>query len=176
VHLAILTHCNQYAYGFRRGALHGRPRRVGRRVARKSADLRGGRHVSRTAALSAADPTESYAPGKSHEISRCTPCPASVPKEDDTKCYARTLQYAPSSPHRSPYVGEPYWASLIRMVRAARQGMLNRFLTTPLRRGVSLAVPSGSRLRSADLRSAKAPRNRYSFDHTLSLRGISFGS
>ena len=61
---------------------------VGRRVARKSADLRGGRHVSRTAASSAADPTESYAPGKSHEISRRTPCPASVPSEDDTKCYA----------------------------------------------------------------------------------------
>src|ERR671910_3844979 len=38
---------------------------VGRRVARESADLRGGRHVSRTAASSAADPTESYAPGKS---------------------------------------------------------------------------------------------------------------
>src|SRR5215203_6907788 len=73
VHLAILTHCNQYASGFRRGALHGRPRRVERRVARESADLRGARHVSRTAASSAADPTESYAPGKSHEISRCTP-------------------------------------------------------------------------------------------------------
>jgi hypothetical protein len=39
-------------------------------------------------ALSGADPTESYAPGKSHEISRCAPCPASVPREDDTKCYA----------------------------------------------------------------------------------------
>src|ERR671916_551962 len=61
VHLAILTHSNQYACGFRREALHGRPRRVERRVARKSADLRGGGHVSRTAASSAADLTESYA-------------------------------------------------------------------------------------------------------------------
>src|SRR5829696_5764163 len=84
----MLTHCNQYASSFHRGALHGRPGRVGRRVARESADLRGGRHVSRTAALSTTDPTESYAPGKSHEISRCTPCPASVPREDATKCYA----------------------------------------------------------------------------------------
>ncbi len=89
VYSAMLTHCNQYVSGFRRGALHGRLRRVGRRMARESADLRGGRHVSRTAALSAVDPTESYAPGKSHEISRCTPCPASVPRENDTKCYAR---------------------------------------------------------------------------------------
>ena len=47
------------------------------------------RYMEDLAAMSAADPTESYAPGKSHEISRYTPCPASVPKEDDTKCYAR---------------------------------------------------------------------------------------
>src|SRR5215207_9895634 len=78
VHSAMSTHCNQYASGFRRGALHGKPRRVERRVARESADLRGGRHVSRTAALNAADPTESYAPGKSHEITRCTPYPVSI--------------------------------------------------------------------------------------------------
>src|SRR5687767_14012769 len=32
-----------------RRALHGRPRRVRRRAVRKAADLRGGRHVSRTA-------------------------------------------------------------------------------------------------------------------------------
>jgi hypothetical protein len=55
-------------------------------------------------ASSAANPTESYAPGKSHEISRCTPCPASVPREDDTKCYARTPQYAPTPPHYWPHV------------------------------------------------------------------------
>src|SRR5215211_3834511 len=47
------------------------------------------RYMKDPAAMSAADPTESYAPGKSHEISRCTPYPASVPREDDTKCYAR---------------------------------------------------------------------------------------
>jgi hypothetical protein len=79
-----------------------RPRRVGRRVARESADLRGGRHVSRTAASSAADPTDSYAPGKSHEISRCTPCPVSVPREDDTKCYAwgaRVPRASTEKPH-----------------------------------------------------------------------------
>ena len=41
-----------------------------------------GRHMSRAAALDAADPTES------HEISRCAPCPASDPRQDATKCYA----------------------------------------------------------------------------------------
>ena len=83
----------------------------------------------------------------------------------------RTIFSTPFAVRGRALLGEPYWDGSSR-----RQGMLNRFLTTPLRRGVSLAVPSGSRLRSADLRSAKAPRNRYSFDHTLSLRGISFGS
>jgi hypothetical protein len=43
------------------------------------------RYVEDPGALSAADPTESYAPGKSHEISRRTPCSTSVPREDDTK-------------------------------------------------------------------------------------------
>jgi hypothetical protein len=66
------------------------------------------RYMEVPAAMSAADPTKSYAPGKSHEISRCTPYPAGVPREDDTKRYTRTPQYAPSSPHGSPYVGEPY--------------------------------------------------------------------
>src|ERR671911_3056593 len=37
------------------------------------------RYMEDPAVLSAADPTESYAPGKSHEITRRTPCPASVP-------------------------------------------------------------------------------------------------
>jgi hypothetical protein len=37
------------------------------------------RYMEDLAAMSAADPTESYAPGKSHEISRCAPCPASDP-------------------------------------------------------------------------------------------------
>ncbi len=49
---------------------------------------------------SAADPTEFYAPGKSHEISRCTPCPASVSKEDDTKCYARGSRLPHASTER----------------------------------------------------------------------------
>jgi hypothetical protein len=78
VHSALLTHCNQYASSFRRGALHGRPRRVGRRVARESADLRGGRHVSRTAASSAVDLTKSYAQEHppSDMIRSATPEPA----------------------------------------------------------------------------------------------------
>src|SRR5215204_5193703 len=63
VHLTILTHCYQYASGFRGGALHGRPRRVGRRVAREFAALRGGRHVSRTAALDAGRYYEILRPG-----------------------------------------------------------------------------------------------------------------
>src|SRR5918995_1364936 len=71
VYSAMLTHCNQYVSGFSRGALHGRPRRVGRRVTRESADPRGGRHVSRTAALSAADPTESYAQDDTHLLRAC---------------------------------------------------------------------------------------------------------
>jgi hypothetical protein len=84
---------------------------VERRVARESADLRGGRHVSRTAASSAADPTESYAPGKSHEISRCTPpCPASVPNEDDTKCYAWGARVPHASTEKAawPHPYRPY--------------------------------------------------------------------
>src|SRR3712207_6428322 len=110
----MLTRCNQYVSGFRRGALHGRPRRVGRRVAREAADLRGGRNVSRTAASSAADPTESYAPGKSHEISRCTACPTSAPREDDTKCYAwgarvpHALTEEPHGPGRIAQTGTRY--------------------------------------------------------------------
>src|SRR3712207_3031122 len=57
----MLTHCHQYASAFCRGALHGRPRRVRRRVARESADLRGGGDMSFTAALHAADLMKSYA-------------------------------------------------------------------------------------------------------------------
>ena len=62
--------------------------------------------MSRTAASSAADPTESYAPGKSHEISRCTPCPASVLKEDDTRCYARGAR-VPHASTEKPHGPDP---------------------------------------------------------------------
>jgi hypothetical protein len=121
VHSAISTHCNQYASSFRRRALHGRPRRVERRMARKSADLRGGGHVSRTAAASAPDPTESYAPSKSHEITRCTPCPASDPGR-----MLRNDTPEPRNTRRRPNTVRRAWATHIEMVRAARQRMLNR--------------------------------------------------
>ena len=119
-----LTHCYQYVPGFRRGALHGRPRRVGRRGARAFADLRGGRNVSRTAASSAADPTESYAAGKSHEISRCTPRPARVPMEDDTKCYA----WGARVPHAS--TEEPHGPGPIAHAGISRRRIIRYYAAT----------------------------------------------
>jgi hypothetical protein len=102
VYSATLTHCNQYVLGFRRGAPHGKPRRVERRVARESAHLRGGRHVGRTAASSAADPTETYAhddtphPKTCYETSRLAHVSADDPRRASHEI-SHSKQYAAKS-------------------------------------------------------------------------------
>jgi len=58
--------------------------------------------VSRTAALSAADPTESCAPGGILRNLTVRALTCQRPRQDATKCYARTPNYAPSPRHRVP--------------------------------------------------------------------------
>jgi hypothetical protein len=64
--------------------------------------------MSRTAALDAADPTESYAPGGILRNLTLRALSCQRPRQDATKCYARTPQYAPTPLHRVPCVGQPY--------------------------------------------------------------------
>jgi hypothetical protein len=56
------------------------------------------------AAMSAADPTKSYALReitRNHTLRALT---CQRPRQDATKCYARTPKYAPWPPHRLPRV------------------------------------------------------------------------
>jgi len=91
-------------------------RRVGRRVAQESADLRGDGHVSRTTALSTRlilrNPTRRVNHTKSHAARLARPAfPGSMIRNVTTEL--RNTRQLPHTVRRT-------WASLIRMVRAAR--------------------------------------------------------
>src|SRR3712207_4865894 len=96
------------------------------------------RYMEDLAAMSAADPTESYAPGKSHEISRYTPCPASVPKEDDTKCYARGSRVPHASTER-PHGPGPIAHTCTRLRRIIRYYAVTTRCTTAWKLWLSVA-------------------------------------